>query len=102
MHFVWCGRQEQVSVSQRHIPEKKIKKQAGMVLPVSPKVGLGYNCPMLNVYDVIPRVRRINRTNLRNKNREDATFVEQAALRPAKALLTLQRTSHLNQRFREF
>ena len=34
-----------------------------MVLPVSLKVGLGTNCPMLNVYDVVPRVRRINRTN---------------------------------------
>ena len=34
-----------------------------MVLPVSMKVGLGYNCPMLNVYDVAPRVRRINRNN---------------------------------------
>ena len=47
--------------------EKKIKKpnkkQADMVLPVSPKVGLGNNCPLLNVYDVVPRVRRKNRSN---------------------------------------
>ena len=34
-----------------------------MVLPVFPKVGLGKNCPMLNVCDVVPRVRRINRSN---------------------------------------
>ena len=47
----------QLSVSQRHIPEKKTnKKQTEMVLPVSPKVGLGSNCAMLNVYDVVPRV----------------------------------------------
>ena len=53
---MWCGRQAQVFVSQWHIPEKKenqIKKQANVVLPVSPKVGLGNNnCPMLNIYDI--------------------------------------------------
>ena len=34
--------------------KKSNKKQADMVLPVSLEVGLGYNCPMLNVYDVVP------------------------------------------------
>ena len=34
-----------------------------MVQPVFPKVGLSKNCPMLNVYGVVPRVRRINRSN---------------------------------------
>ena len=34
-----------------------------MVLPVTPKVGLGNNFPKLNVCDVVPRIRRINRTN---------------------------------------
>ena len=54
--------------------KKPYKKIADMVLPVSPKVDIGYqclivfvlpmhNCPMLNVNDVVPRVRRINRTN---------------------------------------
>ena len=43
--------------------KKPNKKQADMVLQVSPKVSLGNKCPMLNVYDVVPRVRRINRTN---------------------------------------
>ena len=32
-----------------------------MVLPASPKVGLGYNCPMLKIYEVAPQARRINR-----------------------------------------
>ena len=31
-----------------------------MVLSVSPKVDLGNNCPILNVYDVALRVRTIN------------------------------------------
>ena len=35
-----------------------------MVLPVSPKVGLGNNCFVLDVYDVVPRVGRINRGKL--------------------------------------
>ena len=43
--------------------KKPKKKQANIVLPVSAKVGLGKNCPMLNVYDVVSRVRRINRSN---------------------------------------
>ena len=34
-----------------------------MVLPVSPKMGVGNNCIMFNVYDIVPRVRRKNRTN---------------------------------------
>ena len=34
-----------------------------MVLPESPRVGQSNNCPVPNVYDVVPRVRRINRTN---------------------------------------
>ena len=28
---------------------------------VSPKVGLGNNCPMLNVYDVVSRVMKIDK-----------------------------------------
>ena len=43
--------------------KKLNKKQANMVLPVSPKVGVGYNFPMIKAYDVVPRVKRINRTN---------------------------------------
>ena len=39
------------------------KEQADMVLPISPKVALGNKRPMPNVYDVVPQVRRINRTN---------------------------------------
>ena len=42
--------------------KNQIKKQADMVLPVSPKVDLG-NCPICLTSDVFPRVRRINRTN---------------------------------------
>ena len=41
------------SVSQRHVaylPEKT-KKQADMVLPLSPRKGLGNNISMSNVYD---------------------------------------------------
>ena len=35
-----------------------------MSVGLSPKSGLGNNCPMLNVYDVVvPRVRKINRSN---------------------------------------
>ena len=29
------------------------KKQADMVLPLSPKLDLGNNCPKLDVYDVV-------------------------------------------------
>ena len=32
-------------------------------MPASPKVVLGVNCPMLNVYDAVPQDRRINTTN---------------------------------------
>ena len=56
MHFLWCKTHAQVSVSQRHIPEKKIN-QTDMILQVSPKVDLGENCPMFNVYDVFPLIR---------------------------------------------
>ena len=31
-----------------------------MVWPVSTKMDLGINCPILNVYDVVPRARKIN------------------------------------------
>ena len=34
-----------------------------MALPVSLKMGLGNNCHMLNVCDVVSRARRINRPN---------------------------------------
>ena len=34
-----------------------------MVLQVSPKMVLSNNCPTLSVYDVVPRVRRLNRLN---------------------------------------
>ena len=65
LYVMW--KRAQVSVSQRHLPEKKIKKQikkqADMVLTVSAKEGFRNNCPMLNVYDVVFRVTRINRTN---------------------------------------
>ena len=45
------------------------KKQADMVLPVSPKVGLDNNCPKFNVNDVVPRVWKINRyTNFTHKS----------------------------------
>ena len=44
MYFVYSGRQAHASVSLWQITEKKIKKpyekQANVVLPVSPKVGL--------------------------------------------------------------
>ena len=45
--------------------EKKLEpnKQADMVLPVSSKVSLDNNFPMLNIDDVVPKVMRINRTN---------------------------------------
>ena len=46
---------------------KKQKKQADMALPVSMKVGLGNNFPSLT-FDVVPRVRRINRTNKQTNN----------------------------------
>ena len=45
--------------------QKKIKqsnkKQTDMALPISPKVNLGYNFPMVNVYDVVQRDSRIKR-----------------------------------------
>ena len=64
MRYVY-GRRD---LSPRHIPEKKKKKsnkkQMYLVLPAFPvKVDLGNNYPLLNVYNVVPRVRRINRTN---------------------------------------
>ena len=40
---MWYVRQEQVSVSQRHISKKKQQKQADMV-QVPPKVGQSKNC----------------------------------------------------------
>ena len=43
--------------------KKPNKKQTDMVLPVSSKVGLGNNCPMLNVHNVVPLVVTVgNRT----------------------------------------
>ena len=50
-------------MAKKKLKQEKNKKQADMVLPVSPKAVLGNNCPLLNVYDVVPRVRRINRTS---------------------------------------
>ena len=47
----------------RRKKNKPNRKQADMVLPVSPKVGLGNNYSTLNVYDVVRRVRRINKYN---------------------------------------
>ena len=51
-----------VCFTTAYIGEKKIKnqnkKQVDMVLPVSPTVGLGNNCPLLNIYNV-----RTNSTN---------------------------------------
>ena len=52
------GRLAWVSVLQRHIPEKiknRTKKQANMVLPLCPKMGLANIYPMLKVYDVVLR-----------------------------------------------
>ena len=43
--------------------KKTNKNQVDMVLPVSPKEGLNCNCPMINVYDAVPQVRRMNRSN---------------------------------------
>ena len=37
-----------------------------MELPGSPKVGLGKDYPMLNVDDVVPQVKKANRTNYHN------------------------------------
>ena len=57
----------QASIAQLDTPElKKIikdEKQANMVLPFFPKAGLGNNYPLLNVYDVVPQIRKINKTN---------------------------------------
>ena len=60
-----CGVEESAGVCFKtaYTGEKKNKKQADMALSVSPKVGLDNNCPMLNVNDVVPQVRRINRSN---------------------------------------
>ena len=41
--------------------KKTNEKQANVVLQVSPKMSLCNNCPMLNVYKIVPRVRRINK-----------------------------------------
>ena len=43
--------------------KKQIKKQALMVLPVFPKVSLSNNFPMLNIYNLVPHVMKINRYN---------------------------------------
>ena len=75
------GKTAQGSVSQRHIYRRKHKKQADMVLPVSAKVSLSNNCPMLNVYDVVPRVKRINRTNKQTNN----PLSDKVAIRPVVA-----------------
>ena len=49
-----------VCFASAYIGEKneinQIKKQADMLLPLSPQVVLGNNYPILNVYDVVPRV----------------------------------------------
>ena len=42
---------------------KIIKKQANMLLPIYPKVDVGNNCPVLNVFDVLPQMRRIDTYN---------------------------------------
>ena len=49
-----------------------------MVLPVSPKVGQGNNCPMLNENDVVPQVRRINRFGRLIKIKSNKIFVIKA------------------------
>ena len=65
--FVWCGRQHRCllhnGISRRKKLKKTNKKQADMVQPVFLKVGLGNNCLMPNVNDIVPRVWRINRIN---------------------------------------
>ena len=47
----------------RETNKKTKEKTADVILPVSPKMGLGSNYPILNVYDVVPRVRMINTYN---------------------------------------
>ena len=48
-----CGVEDSTDVCfTTAFTREKIKKQADMVLPVSPKVGLRNNYPML--YDVVP------------------------------------------------
>ena len=32
-----------------------------MALPISPKIGLNNNCPMLNLYDVAQQVKIMNK-----------------------------------------
>ena len=63
--FVWCGKTAQGSVSQQHLPEKKLKNKQ--------KNKRTWYCRYLRKWvwaialcltsDVFPRVRRINRTN---------------------------------------
>ena len=50
-----CGVEDSTGIcfTTAYVPKKKIKKQTDMVLPVSPKVGLGNNCPLLHIYDVV-------------------------------------------------
>ena len=44
------------------LKKKTNKKTVGMVLLVFSKVGLGSNsCPMLNIYDIVPKIERINK-----------------------------------------
>ena len=54
-----CGMEDSTSVcfTTAYIPGKKIKNQIksqlDLMFSVSSKVGLGNNCAMLNVYDVV-------------------------------------------------
>ena len=64
-----------------------------MVLPVSSKVGLGNNYHLLNVYDVVQQIRRINRCNQLTEVR---TFHHLTNIRqhvPLKTYLKLIKTS---------
>ena len=44
----WCGKLSKMSVLEWHILKKK-KQKVNMALPMSPKVGLDSNCPILNI-----------------------------------------------------
>ena len=53
---------------QRHFPKFESNKSANKKtsrhgVAGSPKVSMGYICSSLNVYDVVPRVMKLNRNN---------------------------------------
>ena len=59
--YTLCGVEEkQKCLFYNDIYQKIKKEQADMVLLLSLKVGLGENCPMLNICYIVPKARRIN------------------------------------------